>query len=316
MTQHESCGFTPVLLLFFNRKHTLRCVLEQIREYKCNRLYLASDGPRTNVHNEAQVINEIRQYVLDSIDWDCEVKTLFRDKNLGCKSAVHGAIQWFFSQEEKGIVIEDDVVVSLNFFYFCELALDLYQNDLRVGSISGRNDLGCWGSQDTFTARRFSCWGWASWSDRVKGMDVDYGYDPAANYTVLLNGATFEECCYVRSVLGFLQTNQVNSWAYPYDLNFRRINQLQLYPRLNMVKNIGYGESGTHSFSYHSDSVKYYPTFSPQLKSIPLSDDQEFVKRKLISEYRSLFILVLSSFSRYLGWLRRLRRLISGTNKR
>ena len=43
------------------------------------------------------------------IDWDCEVHTLFHPNNLGCKYAMHEAIQWFFSEEAYGIVLEDDI---------------------------------------------------------------------------------------------------------------------------------------------------------------------------------------------------------------
>ena len=35
------------------------------------------------------------------MDWPCEVKTLFRDKNLGMQKAVSDAINWFFENEEK-----------------------------------------------------------------------------------------------------------------------------------------------------------------------------------------------------------------------
>ena len=60
----------------------------------------------------------MRDYLSSNVDWDCEVKTLFRDKNLGCKYAVSSAIDWFFENEEMGIILEDDCLPSQSFFWY------------------------------------------------------------------------------------------------------------------------------------------------------------------------------------------------------
>jgi hypothetical protein len=299
---------TSLLLLFFNRHDTLKSVIESVKLYKPSRVYLASDGARSHIEGEVEQVRQVRDYVLSQIDWDCEVKTLFRDENLGCKKAVHEAVQWFFSQEEKGIVLEDDIVPSLNFFHFCEDALERFKDDKRIGSITGRNELGEWGSHDLFTASRFQCWGWASWSDRILGLNVDFGYDKDIDYSKLYENSMWEERCYLDSVLGLLQTNQVNSWAYAYDLNFKKIKQLQIYPKLNMVKNIGFGEAGTHSSSRLSDKVFFYEGFQPSLNYTNIFDDKSYIKQKLRSEYGGIFQLYFMRHIRYLKWLRKLRR--------
>ena len=40
-------------------------------------------------------IKKVREIVTE-FDWPCEVKTLFRNKNLGCKKGISSAINWFF----------------------------------------------------------------------------------------------------------------------------------------------------------------------------------------------------------------------------
>jgi hypothetical protein len=49
-------------------------------------------------------------------DWDCEVKMLFRDTNVGCKIGPSSAIDWFFEHGESGIILEDDCVPHPTFF--------------------------------------------------------------------------------------------------------------------------------------------------------------------------------------------------------
>ena len=107
---------TAVLFLLFNRPDTTSKVFEKIRQIKPQRLYVASDGPRESYYGEIEKVKSVRE-IIKKIDWSCEVKTLFREKNLGCKKAVSSAISWFFNYEEQGIILEDDCLPHIDFFY-------------------------------------------------------------------------------------------------------------------------------------------------------------------------------------------------------
>lgn len=107
-----------------------------IRRAKPPRLYIGSNGPRDYKEGEKERVKRVSEYVLSNIDWNCEVKTLFRYKNLGCGRAVSEAITWFFENEEMGIILEDDCLQCLSFFWFCEELLKKYKDDLRVWYIT------------------------------------------------------------------------------------------------------------------------------------------------------------------------------------
>ena len=130
---------TAVLFLIFNRLDTTKQVFEAIRQAKPPRLYIAADGARSSREGEAEKVQAVREYIIQNIDWECEVKTLFREQNLGCKYAVSGAIDWFFENEEMGIILEDDCLPSQSFFWFCEELLERYKDDMRVWHIGGSN---------------------------------------------------------------------------------------------------------------------------------------------------------------------------------
>ena len=95
------------LFLIFNRLDTTKQVFKAIRQAKPPRLYIAADGARANKKGEYENIQAVRNYVMQNADWNCDIKTLFRDQNLGCKYAVGEAITWFFENEEQGIILED-----------------------------------------------------------------------------------------------------------------------------------------------------------------------------------------------------------------
>jgi GT2 family glycosyltransferase len=135
MQEISSNTFTPphplktaVLFLIFNRPDTTKQVFAAIRKAKPPKLYVAADGPRADNPGEAEKVEQVR-LIATNIDWDCELKTLFRDENLGCGKGVSSAITWFFENEGEGIILEDDCLPSQSFFWYCEELLERYRED-------------------------------------------------------------------------------------------------------------------------------------------------------------------------------------------
>ena len=152
---------SPVLFIIFNRTDTTLRVLEQIKKAKPARLYITADGPRLNRPGEDVACAKAKAEVLKAIDWECELKTLFREENLGPKHAVSSALDWFFEQEEEGIVLEHDCLPANSFFRFCDTLLEKYREDTRVWLISGSNLLKGrkWGNASYYFSQLTNGWG-------------------------------------------------------------------------------------------------------------------------------------------------------------
>ena len=163
---------SPVLFLIFNRPEITQQVFSAIRKAKPPRLYVAADGPRSDYPNEDEKCEHSRK-IATNVDWDCEVKTLFRDQNIGCRLAVGQAIYWFFEQEPEGIILEDDCLPSQSFFWFCQEMLEYFRNDKAVGVICGfySNELEYKPSASFFFSRYLRVWGWAGWRRSNEGYD-------------------------------------------------------------------------------------------------------------------------------------------------
>ena len=131
---------TPILFLIFNRPQCTRKVFEEIRKNRPKRLYISADGPRCGVSSDAENCRLARQ-IATEVDWDCTVKTFFREENIGCGRAVQSGISWFFEHEEAGIILEDDCLPDATFFEFCGEMLRKYADDERIMHISGHNPL-------------------------------------------------------------------------------------------------------------------------------------------------------------------------------
>ena len=239
---------TAVLFLVFNRLDVTKQVFEAIREARPPRLYIAADGAREDKNGEAEKVKDVRSLIMKNIDWACDVKTLFREDNLGCKMAVSGAIDWFFENEEQGIILEDDCLPSQSFFWFCEDLLVRYKNDMRVGQISGDNfQKGIRrGEADYYFSTYNHIWGWASWANRWEKYDVNLDTIKNSHFIEVLfdNKKTIN---YWKEIFFTMKKKSIDTWDYQWTFTLWNNDQLTILPNVNLIQNIGFGKNATHT---------------------------------------------------------------------
>jgi hypothetical protein len=241
---------TPILFIIFKRLDTAKQVFTVIRQIQPSMLFISADGPRQMVDGEKERCKKVRDYVLNSIDWNCEVKTLFRDENLGCGKAVSGAITWFFEQVEQGIILEDDCVPSLSFFPYCEELLARYKDTDNIYHISGYNPLGCIKNlYSYYFARIQHCWGWASWRLAwkqyrfdIKGLDA---FIAGKNIDKI-----FKRKCdrqYWLHIFKEMEQHKIDTWDYQWTYTIFQNNGVCINPSENLISNIGFDGDATHT---------------------------------------------------------------------
>ena len=241
---------TAVLFLVFNRPDTTAQVFEAIRKAQPPRLYVAADGPREGRDGEAERVARVRE-IATAVDWPCELKTLFRKKNLGCKYAVSGAITWFFEHEEQGIILEDDCLPHPDFFYFCDTLLEHYANDERVSVITGNNfqDGRKRGEASYYFSKYNHCWGWATWRRAWQYYQGDLPFWPEWSQSADWREKTPDrvERRYWSRIFERVRAGQIDSWAYPWTASLWHDGGLTATPNVNLVSNIGFGPDSTHT---------------------------------------------------------------------
>jgi hypothetical protein len=245
---------TAVLFLVFNRPDTTAQVFEAIRKAKPPRLYVAADGPRASISGEDNKVRLVRE-IAAAVDWPCQVKTLFRMENIGCKDAVSGGINWFFEHEEEGIILEDDTLPSQSFFYFCEEMLDYYRSNLQIMSVTGTNvTRGIPFAADVWYSNYALMWGWATWRRAWQKYDgnlstwLSTGGDAPLKKIKFLNSI---EKLFWKKILNNTAEGGVNTWDYQWIYSCWVNRGLTIAPKVNLVRNIGYSPDATHTTEYH-----------------------------------------------------------------
>lgn len=281
---------SPILFLVFNRVDETIQSFETIRKAKPSRLYIAADGARSSVSGEAEVCNSVRN-IVTNVDWDCEVFTLYREQNLGCKMAIVGAINWFFENEDEGIIIEDDVIPIPEFFPFCDVLLAKYRNNERIIAIDGFNQFGQnVVSNSYFFSRGFFPWGWATWKSRWKnyrerGLDVSRLDQDAIkkNYhKAAIDGVRFN--------INIINKGILDTWDYQVLFMMMVQNGYVVTPYANLTSNIGI--NGAHSLNNKNIFFKY-GTLEHESILHPLTiEDDKVMNEKLWEEYREAHFTV------------------------
>jgi hypothetical protein len=240
---------TPILFLIFNRPQLTAKVFEAIRGAKPEKLYVAADGPRPEKVGEWTLCAETRA-VLRRVDWDCEVKTLFRDENLGCGRAVSEAITWFFQEEQEGVILEDDCLPDASFFPFCREMLTRFRDTQEVGSISGDNFLppSLHSLQPYHFSKYAQIWGWATWRRFWQQYDFRLGGELSEWEELIRKLNPIENHArYWIEIFKALRSGLIDTWDYQVMFSAWRSNLIHIYPSKNLILNLGYGVDATHT---------------------------------------------------------------------
>jgi hypothetical protein len=234
-----------VLLLAFNRPSLTDKVLGSIGHYAPPDLYVALDGPRPGRKddelNGAAITESVSAW--EAANPATRVHRLYRKKNLGCGRGVSSAITWFFSQEEMGIVLEDDCLPNLAFFSFCERLLWQYRDAEKIMHIGGSNHLhgGITVDSTYYFSKYPQIWGWASWKRAWEKYRLEMP-DLESLFSLPAFRRYYKKEIFLITGRGDLDTWDIQ-WIYAFLMN----DGLSILPRDNFIKNLGFDNNGgTH----------------------------------------------------------------------
>ena len=291
---------TPVLFIVFNRPDSTARVFGALRAVRPASLYVAADGPRNGRAGEAELCAEVRS-IATAVDWPCEVKTLFREENLGCGRAVSGAISWFFEHEPEGIILEDDCFPAPEFFPYCVEMLERYRDEekvMHIGSTNFQDGLKRGGSSYYFSSYAH-VWGWATWRRAWNKYDFDVHSLTRREFGALMEirFGTKTERSYWRWIYDRMAKGKIDTWDYQWQFSVWRSGGVAVIPNTNLVSNIGI--VGTHSGGPEDPHINM-PTGNilPIVHNTRIFADREadlwFYEHHLKADKKNMFQLIIN----------------------
>jgi hypothetical protein len=232
----------PVILFTYARPNHLTKTLDSLKLNQVPLIYAFSDGPKSP--QDIKSVEQVRK-ILDSVNW-CELCTFSHETNMGLGKSILKGVSEVFEIHDKAIIFEDDLIcVPGTYEYLCK-ALDYYENDSRVMSVTGwthpkiipRNI----GDQPYFDGRA-ECWLWGSYAKYWKGMEKN-----AITLMSLCQAKGIDTYKYGKDLVRMAKLeDKLNIWAVRFLYLHILKNGLCLRPPWSMVEHKGFDNKATNA---------------------------------------------------------------------
>jgi hypothetical protein len=155
-----------------------------------------------------------------------------------------------FSNFEKLIIVEDDILLTPDAIIFLEFYLEKYKNDSMIAGISASNYVPVIFQSAPESPARLSnypeSWGWATWKNRWDNLIVEKS-SKLSYVDVPREVRSFSTWRVWRKIIDSTYNGQIDSWAYRWLFTNWRLRRKFIVCNQNLVRNIGVGEDATHT---------------------------------------------------------------------
>lgn len=243
-----------ILVTGFNRPDLLEKCLNSIlgQGFPCE-IFVHLDGPRDL--SESVITQECKNVVSKiEISNSLKIRSEIHEFNLGCKESMWCALEWFFSNCTKGLILEDDVIVLPGALEAAALLLNRFELTTTICQISLSNQIARNNSSNVsyFTSNYPFIWGWATWKDRwdtnIKDISRFIGLFRESEQAVIIKREIgkrafrywlerFESAC----------TKGIDTWDFQWHFTNWYYNRKALHFDKIFSINIGFDQRATHT---------------------------------------------------------------------
>ena len=281
--------FAPIVLFVYDRPEHTRKTVEALKNNRFaseSELFIFSDASKNGESFEN--VKKVREYI-KTISGFKSVSIKQSVKNKGLASSIISGVTEIIDEYGKVIVLEDDLITSVNFLEYMNEALNLYAKDRKIWSISAYNlpiEIPENYNKEIYLSPRACSWGWATWKDRWGKNDWKVeGYSQFISdkkQRKLFNRGGND----MVDMLKDQMEGRLDSWAIRWCYSQFKDRSYCIYPVVSKVQNIGMDGTGVHCGKTKSCSVELDPDIDKVLFPDNLEEDQDIL-RNFRSYYRS-----------------------------
>jgi hypothetical protein len=241
---------SPIVLFTYNRLDETKKTVEALQKNilaKESELYLYSDSWKNEL-DSVKVI-AVRNF-LKEIDGFKSVRIIESSLNKGLANSIIDGVTEVIEKHGKVIVLEDDLITAPNFLNFMNQALNFYEPNKAIFSISGYtfNLSGLKNKNvDFYYGYRAHSWGWATWYDRWESVDWEIKDYKSFIHSKKLKREFARGGADLPQMLKNQMNGKIDSWAIRWCFHQYLKNQLTVFPVKSKIITIGIGKNATHT---------------------------------------------------------------------
>lgn len=270
----------PVLIVGYSRVESLLSLVEAAIKSNAKSVYVALDGSRsvdTSI-KQSQIIESLQNLRNET---GTEIQIMQRKDNLGSGAGVINAINWFFSKEETGVILEDDLVVENSFFSYMNQVVSLMDSDPDILLASGTR-LRDSKSQTSSICSYPVVWGWATSREKWKVMTTLIFKE----INRFESNISLSERVFWRTGKRRALKSQIDAWDIPLSAGMREKGYFSLVPPVNLVSNVGFDDVASHTTTPSWPlQLRLDSQLPPQIEidrsSAELSANDELMRRRI-----------------------------------
>jgi len=281
----------PITVFCYNRLDNLKVTINALQNNLLaaeSDLIIFSDGPK-NLKDDL-LVNNVRLF-LNTITGFKSITIHLSEKNKGLANSIIEGVEHVLHVYDTIIVLEDDVKTSRNFLLFMNSALNKFQSNEKVFSISGysypfkkNNDI-----LDGFFLPRLCSFAWATYKRSWQNVNWKSQAIFTSNYA---NSKKFKKEFNQggSDLFGLLkkdEASKINSWAIRWSYHQMLNKGLTFYPRISKVQNIGFEKEATNSNTFN----KYFSDLDDGISEGFLLPDEVQVDSYYLNQLQQFYSL-------------------------
>ena len=245
----------PALILGYNRFDKFSRCITTLYEQGIKKVYVSIDGPKNEYDIQAQ--KNIKNFCeRNPLGLDINLKSL--KENNGCRVGPLKGISWFFEENNHGVILEDDVIVSKKCIEIFSFLLEEHLLNKNIMSLSSFNEFTDKSIESLYKIPVWRSWGWATWaekwqmhlkfSNRIKNLNIWQIYNLLPKEYRLIETAELIKSC---------QLNLMDAWDY--EFNFSHIVNKKKSLTIGGINNYVYGfdDSATHTYNIKNVDIDF-----------------------------------------------------------
>ena len=159
-----SQNIDAALIVAYRRHENVSKLIKILSDHGVKRIYVAIDRDSALDPNSLVDVNKmIEVAIAASKKLPGQLRVALHSENVGCSAAVLSACEWFFENEEFGLILEDDCMPAKEFLTYANYSRKIIETNSDVWLFCGTQFAPYEKSADSWSLSKYALiWGWGT----------------------------------------------------------------------------------------------------------------------------------------------------------
>lgn len=242
----DSQNIESALIIAYRRHENVLRLIDILKKKGVNRIYVAID---CNSPSDPASLLDVKKTIDVTMEasrkMPGQIRVAVHSENVGCSAAVLSACEWFFENEEFGVIFEDDCIPAEEFFAYANHARNIIETNSNIWLFCGTQFASREKSEDSWSLSRYALiWGWGTskrnWNQIASSLKEK-------SLKVLSKEISFAEKQYWNAGAIRSSSGVVDAWDNVLIQRMLTLGKKSILPKYALVSNIGNDLAATHT---------------------------------------------------------------------